>query len=352
MKADRGPLSLRIARTLCFLAAGFAFAPPFMILALSQEPLGAVPYMALFFLTGGAFVIAAIELVARPARAKKLAVAGALALAALGTITGFSLGMVTFPGAAVGVAAAWAALLHPPRRALVIALLAYLAVGVVVTLGRGGFGFIYAIFTVFIWPIWSLFIPAFSIGVIYAAIGIAATLVVGAFLEGRPFDPQRSRGWIALGIAGGLVLGAVTVAAFVAWAYARPETSARFELAPIVLALVFAGGFLLGTGLATLRSAPSWLPAIGLGLGTAALLLTFTYQPAVTCIAGGGRQGTPLEWALTSFGGSSGSSGSGSSGTIGPGGERTVQSGEFNYGGRRATFRCEGSTVVDYREVP
>jgi hypothetical protein len=119
---------------------------------------------------------------------------------------------------------------------------------------------------------------------------------------------------------------------------------------PTVLAFVFAGGFLLGTGLATLRSAPSWLPSIGLGLGAAALLLTFTYEPAVTCVAGGGRQGMPLEWALTSFGGSSGSSGSGSSGTIGSGGERTLQTGEFRYGDREATYRCEGSTVVDYRE--
>jgi hypothetical protein len=346
------PMSVRIARTLLYLAAGFSFAPPFMIMALSGEPFRALPYIATFFLTGAAFVVAGRTLETDPTRAKRLAVAGAFALAALGTLAGFSLGMVTFPGAAVGVGAAWAALLNPPRRTLVIAFFLYLAVGIAVAVLRGTIGYVFMIPTVFIWPIWVLFIPTLSIGVIYAALGIAATLVVAAFVERRPFEPPISTGRIALGLGAGILSGTLAVAAFIAFAYARPETSARFELVPIVLALVFTGGFLLGTGLATLRAAPTWLPAVGLGIGATALLMTFTYEPAVTCTQGGGRQGTPLAWALTSFGGSTGpSGGSGSSGTIGAGGDRTLQTGEFNYGDRSATYRCEGSTVVEYREV-
>src|SRR3990170_1353738 len=148
------PMSLRIARTLLYLAAGFSFAPPFMIMALSGGPFGALPYIAMFFLTGAAFVVAGRTLETDPTRAKRLAVAGAFALAALGTLAGFSLGMVTFPGAAVGVGAAWAALLHPPRRTLVIGFLLYVAVGIAVAVTRGTIGYIFMIPTVVIWPIW------------------------------------------------------------------------------------------------------------------------------------------------------------------------------------------------------
>lgn len=348
------PTSLRIARILLFIAAGFAAAPPLVILQMSQEPLGALPYLALFVLTALGFVIAGRELGTRPGRAKLLAVAAATSMAAVGTIAGWSLGMITFPGAAIGVLGAWAALLHPPRRGVVVAFVLYLAVGVFSAVARGtDFAFMWAIPTLFIWPVWLLVTPSFSILAIYGAIAVAAVLAVRAFVRPRVFDAARPARWVPLAAGLGLLAGIAAVMAFVGWAYARPETSARFELEPLVLALVFAGGLLLAAGIVTLRLSPSWLTAVGIGLGATLLFLTFTYRPAVSCSASGSAQGLPLSWALTSFGSQSmGSSGSsGTIGPIGPGSGASTQSGEFRSGDRSATFRCEGAEVVDYREV-
>lgn len=347
--AIKPTVSLRVARTLLFVAAGYAAAPPFMILVLSQEPTGALPYIALFFLTAGAFVVAGRDLAHRPQRARPLAVAAAFALAALGTITGFSLGMITFPGAAIGVLAAWATLLHPPRRAAVVAFVLYVAIGVLTAFAGGvSFAFIWSIPTLFIWPIWLLFVAGSSMLPIYGAFAVAATLAIGAFVQPRPFGQRIRARSAALAILVGILAGIVTVAAFVAWAYARPDTSARFELVPLVLALVFAGGLLAGSAAATLRLAPTRLTAVGLGLGAAILFLAFTYRPAVSCQENGMSQGLPLAWALTSFG--SGSS-SGSSGASIGGGSSPTSTGELRSGDRAATYRCEGARVVEYREL-
>lgn len=342
------PVSLRIARTLLYLAAGFSFAPPFMILALSREPAAAAPYAVLFFATGVAFIVAARDLAERRRRARLLAVSGAFALAALGTITGFSLGLVTLPGAAVGVLAAWATFLAPPRRVTVAAFVAYIAMGIAVAAARGGIGYIWAIPTVLIWPIWLMLAPTFSVLPIYAAVAVAVILALRALTPLRPFDATRGTVRVPLASAAALFLGVVAVVAFIGWAYARPDTSARFELTPLMVAVVFAAGALAGAGLVLVRS--SALGAISLGIGATALFLAFTYGPAVACRPQGQSQRTPLEWVLTSSGGGS-QGGSGTSGSIGAAGDRTVTSGEFTSGDRRAVYRCDGATVVEYREV-
>lgn len=343
-----------MTRTLLFLAAGLAATPPFMILMLSQEPFGALPITSLFFLTAAAFFTAAREIGRSDRRAKLLAVAGALGMASLGTLAGFSLGLFTLPAAAICVIAACAALLHRSASRTRVVLGIYVAIGLLVGLSSlGSSGFLWSLAGVLIWPIWVLVMPGLSILPLWLAQATAAVLGIAAFLPARSTArPLASRG-LAVALVAGLVLGAVAVSAFVALANARVDTSARFELAPLVLGLVFAGGLLLGAGIVTARLSPSFFSAVGAGLGASLLFIVFSAPPAVRCYANGTSQGTPLEWELTSFGrgsGSSGGSGSSPSGAI-QGDPPTRTTGQLNTRGRSAMYVCEGARVIEFREV-
>jgi hypothetical protein len=351
------PLSLRIARVLLALAGGLVIGTVVFITAASQDRVAAAPWLALLVLDAAGF-FGAWRLLARdPSRAKPLAVAAAVGMAALGVVTGFGAGMLSFPAATVGVLAAWAALLHPPTRRMAIAFAAYLAVGLVVAvLSPAAPVFsIFALIWIFAWPVRFALSPAGSLVAIYALLGLAGALAVFAVVGPRATPrPVGIRVWVATVVAA-ILGGAAAVALFVAFANARPDTSARFELVdPLVLAVVFFGGLAaLGGGLAVFLSRRP-LPALALGLGVAALFMTFAARPAVTCVRNGISNATPLAWSIrapfeggsTAYISSGGSSG-GTTGSIGGG----VSSGELRFGPHHATYRCEGDRLVEFREI-
>jgi uncharacterized membrane protein len=91
--------------------------------------------------------------------------------------------MLSFPAAGIGALAAWAAVLAPPRRPLVIAFAVYVAIGVA-TLGPA-VAYPLLLPTVFIWPMRLLLFTATSVVPIYLFLGVAASVVVLAFVEYR-----------------------------------------------------------------------------------------------------------------------------------------------------------------------
>lgn len=345
------PLSLRIARLLLVATAAFVLGLVGYIAALSGDPRGAAPWLLLLLLNAAGFAAAAVLLDRDPRKAKLLAVGTAISMAALGAVTGFGAGMLSFPAAGFGALAAWATLLSPPRRPVVLLFIAYLIAGVV----TAGPTLFYPVLlpTVLIWPVRLLLFAGLGIVPIYAFLGIAASVVVLAFMDPHVIVIPRPRPlvWaLAFGVA--VVAGVVAVILLQAVAQLRTDTSSRFELDPLVLAVVFLGGASVAAGILTLRIFPNAASAFALGLGAAALFMTFTYRPAVTCQPNGTSQGLPLAWALSAPFGQSGTSSSGSSGTSGTGGGIGASStGTFRSGGREAVFRCEGDRLVEYREV-
>jgi len=350
------PLSLRIARVLLALAGGLVTGTVVFITAASQDRISAAPWLALLVLDAAGFLAAWRLLPRDPSRAKALAVAAAIGMGALGVITGFGAGMLSFPAASIGVLAAWATLLHPPSRRVTLAFAAYLAIGLAVSAITAGAALV-SVFTllfVLLWPSRFLLFPASSLVAIYLLLGLAASVAVVA-LRGRAERGVMSvRAWTAA-IAVALVAGGVAVALFVAYAQVRVNSSARFELLdPLVLGLVFAGAAAIAFGAMALRSR-GVSGALALGLGAAALFMTFGARPAVTCQTNGTSQGMPLAWSLrapfeggsTSYMSSGGSSGA-TTGSIGGG----VSSGELRFGPHHATYRCEGDRLVEFRETP
>jgi hypothetical protein len=196
-----------------------------------------------------------------------------------------------------------------------------------------------------------LFTPA-SIVWIHAFLGLAASVALLAFVPRRAAEPARPLVWgLAFGVA--LTAGVTAVIVFQLIAMVRTDTSARFELDQVVLAIVFLGGAFGALGVVTLRLRPGAPSAVALGLGAALLFMTFTYRPAITCSPNGTGQSLPLSWALRSafeVRGSSFSS-SGSSGTSVGGGSGDVSTGTFRSGDREAAFRCEGARLVEYHDV-
>ena len=353
------PLSLRIARLLLVLAGGLVVGTFLFIAAASSNALGAAPWLALLLLDAAAFFRAWWLLPRDPSRAKPLAVAAAIGMAGLGVVTGFGAGMLSFPAASTGVVAAWAALLHPPTRRIALAFAAYLAIGVAVSVLTAGPA-LFSIFTilfVFLWPGRLVLFPAGSLVSIYVLLGLAAALGISALVRpGGASRPMSARMWVVALVAG-VLGGAAIVGAFYALQNARPSTSARFELLdPAVLAIVFAGGLCACAGAVALASTRRPLAALALGLGAAALLMTFGASPAVTCQEHGVGQSVPLAWWLRApFEGGSSSFSSGGSGTGGgPGGRPAPNdsSGELRFGTHHATFRCAGDQLVEFREVP
>jgi hypothetical protein len=347
----RTPLSLRIARLLLFAAGASAVGLAAYIAAQSRGPLAASPWLALLLLNAVGFFGATLLLEPRPARARLIAVASALALGVLGTITGFGAGMLSFPAAGIGALAAWAAVLTPPRRPLVIAFLLYMAIGIA-TLGPTLF-YPLLLPTVFIWPLRLLLFTAFSVVPMYLLLGVAAGIGLLAMTDRRAFRPRPTAGTWALVAGISVAAGAAAAVLFQAVALAREDTSARFELDPLVLAAVFIGAASAAAGAALMRIAPGAAAAFALGLGAAALFMTFTYRPAVTCSPNSTAQGLPLAWALRApFEQQRGmSSSGGTQSTRANVGGDTTSTGRFQSGDREAVFRCEGGRVVEYREV-
>lgn len=389
----RTPLSLRLARLLLVGAAAGAFGVFAYIAVLART--FSVPLL-LFVFAGVALAYAARSLGTDPRRGRLLAIAGGLILAATGVLAGFGAGNLSLPMGALGVLAAWAAVLHPPRRAPLVAFAIYVAIGLALTLPRGAtlLAFPWLVSGVLLWPWMSTFLlfPA-SFGLpIYGSIGVALALAVSAFVTPRgprttSGDPATAAGdhataagtpadagpvapspaadgratRLAIARGGALALGAggLATAGYIAWAYARPHTSARFELDPVPLAIIFAGAALLGTGLATLRALPG--PAIGaLAVGATVAVVVLLGRPTVECYANGvATTGGPWwlpETAGASSGGSTTISGGGSArgparGTVGgsAGGGTTASAGEI----RRADgvvirYRCDASQVVEF----
>jgi hypothetical protein len=350
----RPSVSLRIARLLLVAAGALVAGTALFIGAASSDRATAAPWLVLLVLDAAGFVGAAVLLARAPRRAQLLAVGSALAMGALGTITGFGAGVLSFPAAGIGALAAWAALLCPPRRRIVVAFLVYLAIGVAVTAPTMGAALLYPVSLPFIliWPARFLLLPGSSIVELYVLLGIGVSVALVAAVR-RPAFAARlgGRSWIVAAAVAALA-GALAAAAFGVLAFARPTTSARFELDPLVLGVVFLGGALAAGGGLTLRLRPSALSAVALGVGATALFMIFTYRPAVTCTPNGVGQGLPLSWALRSgfsFGGGQSTSGGSSGGTIG--GPGAGSSGEFRSGDRLLRFRCEGDQLVEFQVI-
>ena len=383
----RTPLSLRIARLLLVGAAAGAFGVFAYIAMLARSV--SVP-LVLFLLTGIALAYAARSLGTDPRRGRLLAIAGGLTLAATGVLAGFGAGNLSLPMGALGILAAWAAVLHPPRRPALLAFGAYVAIGVLLTLPRGAtlVAFPWLLSSVVLWP-WTstMFLPTAPIVLpIFATIGVALALAVSAFVAPRApvtasgtllgpgpvaasstaADHERPRRTDLIR-AGALALisGVLVTAAYVAWAYARPHTSAGFELDPIPLAVIFIGAGLLGLGLATLRALPG--PSLAsLAVGATVAVVVLLGRPTVECYGNGVSTTQGPWWLFHTAGSSSGgssitggtritagnASGSGSiRGTVtgsGSGGT-SVSSGEIRRGdGIVIRYRCSGSEVVEF----
>lgn len=346
------PRSLRIARLLLFAAGALVVGTVAYIGVASSDPRGAWPWIALLLLNAIGFFLAARSLTRDERRAKLLAVASAIGMAALGTISGFGAGMLSFPAAGIGALGAWATLLYPPRRRMIVAFVVYTAIGLVLV-GPGALLFPLLLPTVFIWPARLLLFMPSSIVAIYLFLGIAASMGIAAFVRPRAFAPRPTAlSWaLAIGIAS--IAGASAAILFQLIATARDDTSLRFELDPVVIAVVFAGGALAALGIAALRLRPGIASATALGLGAGILFMTFSYRPAVTCAPNGNSNSLPLSWALRSaFERGQSYSSSGSSGASIGGGSGSVATGRFQSGDREAVFRCDGARLVEYREVP
>ena len=347
-------MSLRIARSLLVAATALVVGTASYIGVASSDRAAAAPWLLLLVLDAAGFVGAAALLARAPRRAQPIAVGSAIGMAALGTIAGFGAGMLSFPAAGIGVLAAWAALLCPPRRRMVVAFLAYVIIGIAVTAPTMGTALLYpwTLAFVFIWPVRFLVLPGSSIVGLYVVLGFGVSVALVPWIRRRSSDARfEIRHWIvAAGIA--VLAGAGAVAAFAVLAFARPTTSARFELDPLVLGVVFLGGAFAAAGALTLRLRSSALSAMALGLGATALFMVFTYRPAVTCAPNGVGQGVPLSWAIRSgfdVGGAQSASGASSGGTIG--GPSGASSGEFRSGERLLRFRCDGGQLVEFHVI-
>src|SRR5688500_2698566 len=96
---------------------------------------------------------------------------------------------------ALGILAAWAAVLHPPRRAPLIAFGIYVAIGLLLTLPRGAtlVAFPWLLSSVLLWP-WTstmlLSMASFPLP-IFASLGVAVALAVSAFAGPRAVAPSQ-----------------------------------------------------------------------------------------------------------------------------------------------------------------
>ncbi len=348
---------LRLARLLLVGAGALTLGTAAYIVAQTSSVAGAAPWLLLLAADGAAFVAAAVVLGRDATRGVELAVGAALAMGALGTVTGMGAGLLGFPAMALGALGAWAALAAraEDRRPVLYAFLVYVAIGVGLTVRTTGIALLYpwTLALIAVWPIRLLVLPtsASFLGIyVVLALGIGTLLLVLA--RRRAFTAELTVGlWLTLG-ALSILMGVAALAFFNVYAIVRSNTSARFELDGLVLLVVFAGGLLTALGVLVLRLRPGAFGAFAVGFGVVALFLTFTHAPAVTCLPNGGSTSVPLAWELRGVGAPATWTSGGAGGTVAPGsGGQTVQTGELRRGDRVATYRCEGDLLVDYREV-
>lgn len=277
----RPPLSLRIARLLLVAAAAAAIG---CIAVIASRASALSPWLAFFVAAAVLYALAASSLERDAVGGRLLAVAGALTFCGIAVLAGFGAGDVTFPAAGLAVLASWASFLHPPRRGTLLAFLAYVAVGVILLASRGAFFLPFAIGTLFIWPLTVMLgVPALGLAAFFVPFG-AALAVVGVYLARRRGAPVR---WGRLAVSRRSLVaaasgGAVAVTAFVALALARPSTSARFELEPLPLVVLFAAGACAAFGATSLRASPALSIAL-LTVGAGVLLYAFFARPTVEC---------------------------------------------------------------------
>ena len=335
----RTPRSLRIARLLLVGAAAASIGCVAIILPRAS---GVSPFLAFFVAAAALFVAAARTLERDVSGGRLLAAAGAFTLAGVGVLSGFGAGDVTFPAAGLGVLAAWAATLHPPRRSAVYAFAAFVIAGVVATAPRffTALAYPWTLATLFLWP-WTLLLVAPPLGFvpIYGSFGIALALVAAYASRRAQTRPSRLPPLSARAVAGYALAGAAAVALYVALAYARESTSARFELEPIALAALFVAGSLAALGAAALRSSPA-IGVVATALAGAVLLFSFVSRPTVECGHGGAATG-PGPWWMAWRGGSLSSEG-----RVGPDGSAsgTIRRGD----GAVMTYRCADARLVEF----
>jgi hypothetical protein len=331
------PRSLRIAR---LLLVGAAAASAGCVAVILSRAAGISPYLAFFVIAGVLFFLAARALEHDPSGGRLLATAAAFTLAAIGVLAGFGAGDITFPAAGLGVLAAWAAWLQPPRRRVTLAFAAYVAAGVVATFPRFLIALAYpwTLATLFLWPWTSLlaFGPFLGSVLIYGSFAVALAIV--AAYVARRLPRERAMPTPRL-IAVATLAGAVALGAFVAIANVRTNTSARFELEPVALATVFVAATIAAFGVLRLRSAPA-LATIACGIGGVVLLFAFLSRPTVEC-GPGSASTAPGPWWSSWRGGSVSSTGS-----VGPDGSAsgTIRRDD----GSVIRYSCSGAIVVSF----
>src|SRR2546425_3871020 len=240
------------------------------------------PLLAFFFTAAGSFAFAAPRVLSDPPVARRLALSGALGLGAIGTLAGLGPGGVTFVPAGLGSLGGWAAPRAPPRRSVVIAFAVYLAAGLALALPGLRFAPTpWALFAVPVWPLLYLLggFAAVGVALIYACL-IASVAIPGALIAGRGL-PLRRLHTPVLGVVA-IACGALGIAFSVLRALARPDTSARFELVPLALVVVFAASACVGFGVFALGAAPR-RSLTALALGAPVLVYALSAAPTVQC---------------------------------------------------------------------
>jgi hypothetical protein len=267
-------------------------------------------------------------------RARILALAAALALTGLAILTGFGAGDVSFPAASVGVLAAWATWLHPPRRAYVAAFLLYTAVGLALVLPRLGAVLLspFVLGQLFIWPVTAFFLSPLLAGLpVFGALG--ASLAFAAYAARGPLPSPPP----ILAVALALIAGALAVGVSFATALARTNTSARFELAPQAVILLFVATAATTLGLVSIRRVPL-LAGVAIATGSAVLAIAVISRPTVSCTRGGDSTSAGPWW----LGPAGTLAGSGSGGPGGSTGEIRRSDGIV------IRYACSGETLTEF----
>jgi hypothetical protein len=267
-------------------------------------------------------------------RARILALAAALALTGLAILTGFGAGDVSFPAASVGVLAAWATWLHPPRRVFVAAFLLYTAIGLALVLPRLSAVVLipFVLGQAFIWPVTAFFLSPLLAGIpVFGALG--ASLAFAAYAARGPLPSPPP----ILAVAVALIAGALAVGVSFASALARTNTSARFELAPQAVILLFAATAATTLGLLSIRRVPL-LAGVAIATGSAVLAIALISRPTVSCTRGGGSTSAG-PWWLGPPGSVTGSGGGGPSGATGE-----IRRGD----GIVIRYACDGETLTEF----
>ena len=284
---------LRAAR---LLLVGSAAAAIGSIAFIARQATAFSPLLLVFAAAAALFLLAAVTLERDPRRGRLLAAAAACALAGIGTLAGMGAGEVTFPAAALGVLAAWCAAMWRTPRWVRVAFLASLVAGLLVNATRllVLLFFPFLLPSVLVWPITAaLFVPGIGpLVAIYGAIGLSVALAVAAFAPPVAFAPRPDARLLARDAA---VAGVVFVGLEVALAFAQPNTSARDELVPVAIAVIFVAGALLALGVRLLRrGVPGGLVATFLGATT--LVYIVSARPTVVCEPNGASESSGPWW--------------------------------------------------------